>query len=905
MRLFDKWRLSVAVSWNSLKSLRSAKDYVKGVLAYFLCLSFVFSSLASPWLQSRVLANVLLVPVVLSPAQTVGQFGDLAILFLISVGISSGLWAVVILAAGYSHLAMGAVFFIVTYLFSIPRAMNPARYFAFSLNGPVFVFTAIQTTQSAFGPNSSDGNLFDYRFMISNLYSYLVGVGICLAVNVLVWPNFAERNLQTQFEEALTEISALTASIVLALDDRNTAPESREAAKFERQSRVLTLNQLVTAIRATLDGAAAEISYSKYSLMDYKNMFVLLGRLAGILSSVVNVIEIQREGGDLVAECPSVHHGLKPVLDTLAQKGAGLVDASKAILRQRTKVDPATSQLLSDELRAALEAFQANLPDLIHSILPVAPNAASAQQLRDAWEQNFHMNALNLGVLELIQDILHFHSTLLQTESRYKFQLDYRHFLPSFLARRSWSPTADARIVSTQLLNEAASATTASVERRWLQTFRKIIVGLKSFILSRPSIYGFKCALAVLILHTLIFTQLEAFNTYHIGATLVTFLIALTPSLGQTFVALPVQIASTSVGAFVGFLAVTAFGPTGVYGIVGFGVLLCVPCMYLMLFSQKHLVLGLLTLLAYNFFVTYLYAVRGVPGIDTPAEYLYKVILTTSIALLISLALTVIIFPTLSRTILRNELSCILRNLGSYYTDILVAAFTADNEAPSPSPGSAISDTALQRLENTRQAIATLLDGIPPLLSTARVEPRVEAPFQYELYDRVFHRLQRIFACLECARYSVGRNVMDRNVRAIFACDEVRPWRGEMNRTLRLLFYLDSTSLLAKSPLPADMPNALFARHKFFDGFIHVAMRLLQSTDVDPSAEIHQSVFLTEGWMRACGLTVSAAQVSSEMDKLSKDFRELFGEIPDLMVLNPDLAWPTDSHLTEHGQSQK
>ncbi|KAJ3399775.1 hypothetical protein HDU80_007578, partial [Chytriomyces hyalinus] len=385
---------------------------------YFLCLSFVFSSLPNPWLQSRVLANVLLVPVVLSPAQTVGQFGDLAILFLISVGISSGLWAVVILAAGYSHLAMGAVFFIVTYLFSIPRAMNPARYFgnafqlkkhgslnshtiaAFSLNGPVFVFTAIQTTQGAFGPNSSDGNLFDYRFMISNLYSYLAGVGICLAVNVLVWPNFAERNLQTQFEEALTEISALTASIVLALDDRNTAPESREAAKFERQSRVSTLNQLVTAIRATLDGAAAEISYSKYSLMDYKNMFVLLGRLAGILSSVVNVIEIQKEGGGVVAECPSVHHELKPVLDTLAQKGAGLVDASKAILRQRANADPDTSQLLSDELREALDSFKANLPDLIHSILPVAPNSASAQQLREAWEQNFHTNALNLGVLE-------------------------------------------------------------------------------------------------------------------------------------------------------------------------------------------------------------------------------------------------------------------------------------------------------------------------------------------------------------------------------------------------------------------------------------------------------------------------------------------------------------------------
>ncbi|KAJ3229849.1 hypothetical protein HDU81_004969 [Chytriomyces hyalinus] len=902
MSLFEKWRR--AVSWSSLKARRSAKDYCKGVLAYFLCLSFVFSSLPTPWLQSRVLANVLLVPVVLSPAQTVGQFGDLAILFLISVGISSGLWAVVILAAGYSQLAMGAVFFIVTYLFSIPRAMNPARYFAFSLNGPVFVFTAIQTTQGAFGPNSSDGNLFDYRFMISNLYSYLVGVGICLAVNVFVWPNFAERNLQTQFEEALTEISALTASIVLALDDRNTAPESREAAKFERQSHVSLLNQLVTAIRATLDGAAAEISYSKYSLMDYKNLFVLLGRLAGILSSVVNVIEVQKEGGNLVVgESSDVHRGLKPVLDTLAQKGAGLVDASKVILRQRVKADPAMSQILSNELRAALEAFQAHLPDLIRSILPLAPNSASAEQLREAWEQNFHTNALNLGVLELIQDILHFHSTLLQTESRYKFQLDYRHFLPAFLSRKSWSPTADARIVSTQLLNEAASVVTASLERRWLQNFRKVIVSLKSFLLSRPSIYGFKCALAVLILHTLLFTQLEAFNTYHIGATLVTFLIALTPSLGQTFVALPVQIASTSVGALVGFLAVTIFGPTGVYGIVGFGVLLCVPCMYLMLFSQKHLVLGLLTLLAYNFFVTYLYGLHNVPGIDTPAEYLYKTILSTSIALLISLALTVIIFPTLSRTILRTELSCILRNLGSYYTEILVAAFTAD-ESP-PSPGSSISDAALQRLENTRQAIATLLDGIPPLLSTARVEPRVEAPFQYELYDRVFKRLQRIFACLECARYSVGRNVMERDVRAIFACDDVRPWRGEMNRTLRLLFYLDSTSLLAKSPLPADMPNALFARRKFFDGFIHVAMRLLQSTDVDASAEIHQSVFLTEGWMRACGLTVSAAQVSSEMDKLSKDFRELFGEIPDLMVLNPDLAWPTESHMTEHVQSLK
>ncbi|KAI8617606.1 hypothetical protein BC830DRAFT_1112841 [Chytriomyces sp. MP71] len=899
--------------WERLSS-RKCKDFIKGMLAYFLCFCFVFSSLPSTWLQPRTLANVLLVPVVLTPAKTVGKFADLAILYLISVCASSVLWAFVNVAAPDSAIGMGATFFLASYAFSVPRAINPARYFgegssstllspeiplysASSLSGPIFVFAAIQSRQGAYGPNTANGAAFDTPFLVSTLYSYLVGVGICLAVNLVLWPDFAERDLRTHFSKALTSTSTLTLSLLRTLDRSALAsPAAHATAALDCRTHVSHLAGHLRALRDTLDGAAAEVGRAPFSMPAYAHLATRLGGLGGVAGAVVDTV--QRSGlalcdAEFVAAFSErvdavVVREMGVRMEALFLADAALICRSRGDRKKEDEVVEGAGMAAAVKLVEALGQFRQRVPNFVTAMVGNR-QFASVSEVRERWRKVMQANAVVLGIVELAQEALVFHRAILETDHNKKVRIECQHAFPFFsLAPMmaqipNWSPTRQAQMVSLQLLNLDSNPNEVKIQKRGQRIWRQGLFELKNALLSAPSIYGFKCGVALLLPYVLLFLLPDVFKTYHLGATVVTFLIALTPSLGQTFQALPNQIVSTSIGAVVGFLAIYAFGKTGTYGIVGFGMILGLPFMFLMLFNPQHMVLGLLTLLAYNYYVIYLFTNADVPGIDSPAVYLSKTIITTSIAIAVSLCLTTIIFPTLSRNLLRKELSILIRNLGAYYTDILLAAFTP-NESDE-SAGGRIGKEARERLQNTQFAISTQLGTIESLLATSALEPRVQAPFQKEVYRRLVDRLKRIFDLLEGARYSVGSQPLAEDVRAMYARESLRPWRGEMNQTMRLLFYIYSSALISKEPLPAQLPNASHARERFFDGFIHEATGLL-NTNVEVDG-----LFSTEAWMRVFGLNVAVEQVSVEMDMLSQDFKALFGELPNLHAMNPELAW--------------
>ncbi|KAI9328080.1 hypothetical protein BDR26DRAFT_874571 [Obelidium mucronatum] len=835
------------IIWQAINS-RKMKDLIKGMIGYFLCYCYVFSSLPSLWdMQPRVLANVLLVPVILTPAKTVGQFLDLSVLLLISVGISSALWAIVNLVAGFNSVGMGVILFLSTYWFSIPRAINPGRFFAFSLCGPVFVFTGIQSILNAYGPNTSNGSPFDYNFLIHTINSYLIGIVICLAVNVLIWPDFAERKLQKQLAEAMETIINLSSEIVLSLAGSESSHDLHETANIQRSIEAQSLRAGLLAISQTLDNADAEISYSRFSMLEYLDLFSRVSNLAGIILSIQTALQDPATIATISSQefLTEFSVPMKTNLEILSAHTAKLLGEVKTRLTD-TATSARTDHVRIDVQRT-LEEFKRARPNLlVRSFLPgkaVEPNL-DEREIREKWDKVLHSNFLILGISELVEEALNFHWALTGMNRTRAFQFNYRHFLPSIIAKhlfvpQTWSPSTFALRVSVDSLPHEVNTKKENTSNPW----RSLAYSMKNFLLSNESIYGFKCGLALLCLHSILVAELDVFNSWYLGATLVTFLIALTPSLGQTYIALPIQIGSTSMGALAGFVAVTIFGPTGSFGIVG-------ECC-----------------LDYLYVHDAVYSSFRVGVIDSSSLQLF--------ALSFSLALTVIIFPRLSRNLLRIQLSTVIKSLSSYYTEIIHHHDSKQQQSQSTSPSPLITNPSfattpipeqrLSKMRDMKRSINTQFGSIAHLLET------------------------RIFQELGNAQWCVGRNVFDADVRFVFGCDQVKPWRGEMNQVNRLLFYLYSTCIIAKQPLPYDMPNASIARHRFFDAFIKVTMEHLKT--ITPNEELSPVVFNTDGWMRVYGMSVSLQEVSRQMDSLSIDFKALFGELPDLFAENPDLMW--------------
>ncbi|KAJ3025154.1 UNVERIFIED_CONTAM: hypothetical protein HDU68_007423 [Siphonaria sp. JEL0065] len=469
-------------------------------------------------------------------------------------------------------------------------------------------------------------------------------------------------------------------------------------------------------------------------MMEYHDVFTRVSNISGILFSLQTALQdpitLQTISSPEFISKFSVP--MKTVLESLASHSTLLIGELK------TRLNDGHSATRTDHVRIDIQRtlveFKKNRPNILLETFSgdsLKDSIDLDKSVKAKWNRVLQANFLILGVIELVEEALDFHWALTGMNRDRKLHFNYRHFLPSLIAQHLF------------------------------------------------------CA-----------DYLNVFNSWYLGATLVTFLIALTPSLGQTFIALPIQIGSTSIGSLAGYVAVTIFGTRGSVGIVGIGMFFGMPFMYMMLFT-RHFVLGLLTLLAYNYYVTFLYTMEGVPGMDTPVVYLYKIIAINSVALSFSLLLTIIIYPNLSRRILRTQLSTLIKSLSAYYTDIILSAFTPPypshpQSASSPinhlmttTQSTAIPEFRISRLRKMQHAISTQFSGLGYLLETSKIEPRTEGPFQADVYESLISKLQRIFDELESARWCVGKTVFDSEVRQVFGCKEVKPWRGEMNQINR------------------------------------------------------------------------------------------------------------------------
>ncbi|KAJ3080671.1 hypothetical protein HK100_010084 [Physocladia obscura] len=367
------------------------------------------------------------------------------------------------------------------------------------------------------------------------------------------------------------------------------------------------------------------------------------------------------------------------------------------------------------------------------------------------------------------------------------------------------------------------------------------------------------------------------------SGALVTIMVAVSPSLGQTYTSIPFQILAASLGASFAFAAVKAVGISS-FWLICFAAIVGVPFSYLLLSRQPFTILGLLTLLAFSNYVCIVFANSTNPLFDIPSTYLYKIITVSAVTLTFCVALNITLYPTFARQILQRQMFEIFRDFSILYSKIIISTIVVLPEDSKMK----VEDGEIKEIRNI---VMSKLAGLEPLMAFARVEPRLEGEFQIDKYRNLIQHIHRLLGRIECLRVSGGGKPMDATVQKVFSLHALGEARKELQATVRLLLYIFASVMITKQPLPATLPNASAARERLFEAFIAVIMNHVHKfghPEGDPLEGIVPddkegvlATLNTEIWLRLLSFSACVREVSSELDELSEAMEDIFGKYPD------------------------
>ncbi|KAJ3047971.1 hypothetical protein HDU99_009307, partial [Rhizoclosmatium hyalinum] len=235
----------------------------------------------------------------------------------------------------------------------------------------------------------------------------------------------------------------------------------------------------------------------------------------------------------------------------------------------------------------------------------------------------------------------------------------------------------------------------------------------------------------------------DAFKAWYMLGATGTIVVTLNPSLGQTYIAFFYTFCGALTGAALGFCSVSSFGKTS-YANVGMAALVSIPYTYFMLVSPRTTIMGVLGLLAFSNYICNSLANVSNAAFDLPGTYLYKVETVISCALAFSAILSLLIYPSFARRILRKQIAAIFLNLNIFYSKIAGSTYVESDS---------IEDSELKDLRNT---IFSQLLALDPLMTFATAEPRLKAPFETAKYRALIIHMYRLLDRLECLRLSTG-----------------------------------------------------------------------------------------------------------------------------------------------------
>ncbi|KAJ1303164.1 hypothetical protein OPQ81_011365 [Rhizoctonia solani] len=339
----------------------------------------------------------------------------------------------------------------------------------------------------------------------------------------------------------------------------------------------------------------------------------------------------------------------------------------------------------------------------------------------------------------------------------------------------------------------------------------------KRLLESPKSIYAAKTAAATLIFAVLIWapTTRQWFINYGLTGGLITVVVALTPTLGQTLFTFVMQIAGSAVGYIVAIIVLEAFKDVGGYRFNPYGMacligLYSIPFEYLIYQKPMYFTLALLALNGTGVIVVTEWTVQQYQGrhtYDSPPYRAGKALTSLAVALAIVGTFQLVVLRNPARRQLRESVAQIVYGLLGYNTVLQAyvrATMPADSAFRAP-------QAALERVEHDlrhrEMKLQAQLIEVMPLLMFANSEPQLAKPFRGDVVNKLLKSCRVILDRYREARAAIGTTPFNEYITEEFI-SVLSPYRRRFTRVIKTSFYLVASSLANKFPLPHDIEGA-------------------------------------------------------------------------------------------------
>ncbi|SGY30718.1 BQ5605_C002g01176 [Microbotryum silenes-dioicae] len=417
-------------------------------------------------------------------------------------------------------------------------------------------------------------------------------------------------------------------------------------------------------------------------------------------------------------------------------------------------------------------------------------------------------------------------------------------------------------------------------------TLTQRFVWFERWLRGDRSLYAFKVAIGASLYTVFILTpslQTNLFLKYGMTSSLITVIVAISPTLGQTTWTWALQLAGTGVGALYGLIVLEIFHNAGghVYNPYGLAAAIAVWAAFssfIFYGSPQYYTASLLMMVGSGNVVIleYLYNENPVAmatlrqPYEAPPLRFAHLIGSMGISIGISAILQLFFWRSPARRQLRKEIATITSSLARYNTllQTLINVVAPADDAPMPSPEAL--DQIADELVQQEIAIQSALLKLPTTFGYAKVEPTFGLPFKADVLLKIINSHQIILDRLREARTAVGTRGFNETVHKDFA-SALFPYRLHSQRLARVLFHLAATSLMCKTPLARDVPSSKPTWASFENDALVLSRRLSQLPRGE--AELKRP-----GFLRYWFYLVSLGSVSSELESLEQYLGELFDD---------------------------
>ncbi|KAL8280649.1 hypothetical protein RQP46_006972 [Phenoliferia psychrophenolica] len=776
-------------------------------------------------------------------------------------------------------VGQGFIFALFCYLCALVR-YSGARYISFYLYAVLFAF---QGTYTSIAADPSESN----SWLLAYFQSYAWGIAIVLVVNLLCWPVSSEGELGSLLVDSMQHVSTL-AHLTCKLYAREIDPD--EKALITSSSALDLMNSLDpegvnTKILLAKGEAAATFgdfrhgidivitdvvsSLSGLSLAELDKRSAARSadleaqelqrspsiRSAAQLSSISARLRREVLGGGATEEIgnPSVpdDDGVTFLKKAWSAFADAQTEAIIALIRDEslqvedrlriTEGMPSIQAMYSERLPTAWTSSLIS-PNPLRRLKPTLQDQENIEEqdgddttcegseeapCSSALTKSF---SLLFGLGQLTEELCALRQLSQEPRrKRIRFHIFERNWL-------WWNIEKDSMTLQ-EALAALKGQTYESPPIPILQRF----LALEKLFRNDRSLYAFKVALGATVYSVLLLapTPRPFFIKYSMTSSLITVIVAIAPSLGQTFFTF-----------FLYGLGVSMF----LWGLLS---------LYPFYLDSRYYTGALLAANGAGTVIIQEWLYNELPELEGPypgpALRAAQAIAAMCISIVIAALFQMFLFRSPARHQLRMKIAAVTYGLMSYnilFQSNLNCVAPAD-DAPTP-PVEALNKIQRELIKRESKLQAAII-ALSPLLEFASMEPKF-SPFKKNVLNDIIRSHQIILDRLREGRTAVGVQGFNDTVHHDFAS----------TRLSRTLFHLTSTSLASKTPLGRDAPSSKPTWASFENDALVLSRRL--SLLPHGNEELHKP-----GFLRYWFYLVSLGAVSTELENLESHLGELFG----------------------------